>query len=90
MGSLHVRKLVKLGHSIVVCLPPGWLAWNDLKQGDKVRIVTNGKLTIEAEIGPKDDLGQRMQTVNEKSMRSASRQEGKAVLSGPQSEPKHE
>jgi antitoxin component of MazEF toxin-antitoxin module len=49
MASLHVRKLIKVGHSIVVCLPPGWLAWNGLKQGDKVRIRTNNKLTIEAE-----------------------------------------
>jgi hypothetical protein len=48
MASLHTRKLLKLGHSIAVCLPPGWLAWKGLKQGDKVIIVTNGKLTIEA------------------------------------------
>lgn len=46
MATLHVRRLLKLGNSIVVCLPPGWLAWNELKQGDNVRIVTNGKLTI--------------------------------------------
>jgi len=49
MGTQHTRKLLKLGHSIAVCLPPGWLAWNGLKHGDKVRIVTNSKLTIEAE-----------------------------------------
>jgi hypothetical protein len=49
MGTLHKRKLLRLGHSIAICLPPGWLAWNGLKQGDSVRIVTNGKLTIEAE-----------------------------------------
>jgi len=49
MASLHMRKLLKLGHSTVICLPPGWLAWKGLKTGDEVRIVTNSKLTIEAE-----------------------------------------
>jgi antitoxin component of MazEF toxin-antitoxin module len=49
MGTLHIRKLIKIGHSIAICLPPGWLAWYGLKQGDKVQIKTNGKLTIEAE-----------------------------------------
>ncbi len=49
MATLCVRRLVRLGHSIVVCLPPGWLAWSGLKQGDKVVIRTNRKLTIEAE-----------------------------------------
>ena len=53
MSSLHIRKLVKLGHSVVVCLPPSWLAWRGLKQGDRVRKITNGKLTIEAEPMPK-------------------------------------
>jgi antitoxin component of MazEF toxin-antitoxin module len=46
MGTTETRKLLKVGHSIVVCLPPGWLAWNELKPGDIVRLVTNGKLTI--------------------------------------------
>lgn len=49
MAAIFVRKLIKIGNSIVVCLPPGWLAWSGLKKGDRVRIVTNGKLTIEAE-----------------------------------------
>ena len=49
MATTQTRKLLKVGHSIVVCLPPGWLAWSGLKQGDKVRIVTNDKLTIEVE-----------------------------------------
>lgn len=51
MATIETRKLVKVGHSIVVCLPPGWLAWKGLRQGDRVRIRTNGKLTIEAEQG---------------------------------------
>jgi antitoxin component of MazEF toxin-antitoxin module len=49
MATIETRKLLKVGHSIVVCLPPGWLSWKGLKQGDKVRIRTNRKLTIEAE-----------------------------------------
>ena len=49
MGTLETRKLMKVGHSIVVCLPLGWLTWKRLKPGDKVRIRTNRKLTIEAE-----------------------------------------
>jgi antitoxin component of MazEF toxin-antitoxin module len=48
MGTIETRKLLKVGHSIVVCLPPGWLSWKGLKQGDRVRIRTNRKLTIEA------------------------------------------
>lgn len=49
MATLETRKLLKVGHSIVVCLPPGWLLWKGLKRGDKVWIRTNRKLTIEAE-----------------------------------------
>jgi len=47
MATIETRKLLKVGHSIVVSLPPGWLAWSGLKHGDKVRIRTNRKLTIE-------------------------------------------
>ena len=49
MATIETRKLLKVGHSIVVCLPPGWLTWSGLKPGDRVRIRTNNKLTIEAE-----------------------------------------
>jgi hypothetical protein len=49
MATLETRRRLKVGHSIVVCLPPGWLSWKGLKQGDKVLIRTNRKLTIEAE-----------------------------------------
>lgn len=56
MATIETRKLLKVGHSIVVCLPPGWLSWRGLKQGDKVRIRTNGKLTIEADPESKQNV----------------------------------
>ncbi|MBA7471188.1 hypothetical protein ES707_06489 [subsurface metagenome] len=56
MATIQTRKLLKVGHSIVVCLPPGWLSWRGLKQGDKVRIRTNGKLTIEADPESKQNI----------------------------------
>ena len=57
MVTIETRKLMKVGHSIAVCLPPGRLAWTGLKQGDRVRIVTNAKLTIEVEPEPKQNAG---------------------------------
>ena len=57
MATIEMRKLLKVGHSIVVCLPPGWLSWTGLKQGDRVTIRTNRKLTIEAEPTPKGTNG---------------------------------
>lgn len=49
MATIETRKLLKIGYSIVVCLPPGWLTWVGLKQVDRVRRVTNKKLNIEVE-----------------------------------------
>jgi len=57
MATIETRKLIKVGYSIVVCLPPGWLAWSGLKQGDRVRLVAGKKLTIEAEPESKANVG---------------------------------
>lgn len=47
MGQVAVRKLIRMGDGgLVVSIPPGWLRFHGLKPGDKVEIVTNGKITI--------------------------------------------
>lgn len=46
MPQLSENRLFKSGNSIVVVVPKGWLKWHKLHPGDKVKIVSNGKLTI--------------------------------------------
>ncbi len=53
MTTIEYRKLIKVGNSIAVCLPGGWLTWKGLKKGDKVSIRTNKSLSIEADINHK-------------------------------------
>ncbi len=46
MSSLEYRKVYKLGSSLVLTLPRGWLAFFDIKAGDQVKIVANQDLVI--------------------------------------------
>lgn len=46
MPSIEERRLVKLGTSVIVTLPHGWLRYHGLKAGDRVLVRVNGCLTI--------------------------------------------
>ena len=46
MGQLTKRKILKQGNSAMLTLPPGWLRFHNLKPGDVVTVVSNGKLTV--------------------------------------------
>jgi uncharacterized membrane protein (UPF0127 family) len=43
------RKVIRLGvHSYVISLPLGWIKYYKIKKGDKLRLITNSDLLIEA------------------------------------------
>ena len=47
MASSYVRKLIRLGKSVlVITLPKGWTDYYGLKPGDKVKVKVNNKLVI--------------------------------------------
>jgi len=48
MPHVETRKIIQAGHSsLAVILPKPWLAYYGLKKKDRVRVVSNGKVTIE-------------------------------------------
>ena len=44
--STYQRKLLRVGDSIAVSLPPGWLRYYHLKVGDTVEMVSNGDVVV--------------------------------------------
>lgn len=56
MGSLVQRKLIPMGAGgLVVVIPRAWARYYDLRAGDKVEVITNGKLVIR----PKQKISRR-------------------------------
>ena len=51
MPSMEYRKVYRLGSSLVVTLPRGWLAFFEIKAGDQVKIVANQDLVISSPQG---------------------------------------
>ena len=50
MPTLTTRKIIQLGHSaLVITLPVGWVRYYNLRAGDKLEVITNGKLTVSPE-----------------------------------------
>ncbi|WP_425481068.1 AbrB/MazE/SpoVT family DNA-binding domain-containing protein [Dehalogenimonas formicexedens] len=48
MPSETKRTVINLGQgSLIICLPKDWLRYHHIRAGDKVRVVTNGVITIE-------------------------------------------
>lgn len=46
MPSIHRRKLLPVGNSIAVVLPPSWLKYYKLKPGDEVVLVVDNEVTV--------------------------------------------
>lgn len=46
MTEIYDRTLLRMGDSLGVALPPGWLRYNDLKLGDTVRIIVDQDVKI--------------------------------------------
>ena len=46
MPSLERRKIYAVGGSLVITLPPGWLAYFGIKAGDIVRVIADRELVI--------------------------------------------
>ena len=46
MPIIEKRKVYKVGSSMAITLPRGWLAYFEIECGDKVEVVANGELTI--------------------------------------------
>ncbi len=47
MPTLTLRKLIRFGDGgLVMTLPKGWARYYDLKAGDELEVIANGKLTV--------------------------------------------
>jgi antitoxin component of MazEF toxin-antitoxin module len=46
VAGLRSRKLVTVGDSLAVTLPPDWLRWNRLEAGDMVELTYNGEVQV--------------------------------------------
>lgn len=47
MPNLVERNLIRFGDGgLVVCIPKPWATYYGLKPGDKVQVITNGKLVV--------------------------------------------
>jgi len=54
MPIIEHRRIYAAGHSLAITLPKGWLAYFNIKAGDKVQVIANGKLTISPERSTED------------------------------------
>jgi bifunctional DNA-binding transcriptional regulator/antitoxin component of YhaV-PrlF toxin-antitoxin module len=47
VGTVQTRSIIDLGQgSFVITLPKPWVKFHHLKPGDKVEVITNGKLVV--------------------------------------------
>jgi len=46
MPNVYYRKLLRIGNSLAVALPPSWLRYYDLKVGDEVELISNDEVVI--------------------------------------------
>ena len=46
VGSASIRRVIKLGGSLAVTIPPAWARQGGLVAGDDVALVANGELRI--------------------------------------------
>jgi bifunctional DNA-binding transcriptional regulator/antitoxin component of YhaV-PrlF toxin-antitoxin module len=54
MPNLVERSVINLGQgSCVICLPKPWLRFYGIKPGDKLEVISNGKLIIRPKNGTK-------------------------------------
>jgi len=44
--SIEKRTIIRVGGSLAVTIPPGWLKNKDLKEGDEILVVADNELTI--------------------------------------------
>lgn len=44
--SIEKRTIIRVGGSLAVTIPPGWLKNKDLKEGDEIIVVADNALTI--------------------------------------------
>jgi hypothetical protein len=47
MPHKNLRRIIKVGEtSFGIIIPIGWLRYNNLKNGDKVEVISNGNIEI--------------------------------------------
>ena len=46
MPSIHHRKLIPVGNSVAVVLPPSWLEYYGLKAGDEVLVIADHEIKV--------------------------------------------
>ena len=46
MPNLYQRKILRTGDSLVVALPPAWLRYYNLKEGDTVELISNDEVVV--------------------------------------------
>jgi antitoxin component of MazEF toxin-antitoxin module len=44
--SIEKRTIIRVGGSLAVTIPPGWLKNKELKEGDELIVVADNELTI--------------------------------------------
>ncbi|MGD0643928.1 MAG: AbrB/MazE/SpoVT family DNA-binding domain-containing protein [Candidatus Bathyarchaeia archaeon] len=47
MPHEETRKIIRVGNSLAITIPCAWARYFKLKEKDSVRIISNGKITIE-------------------------------------------
>jgi len=58
MPTLDEKKLMKVGSSTVVAMPPGWLRYHGLTAGDTVEVIADGKVIIRTKKGHRGEQGE--------------------------------
>ena len=54
MPIIEHRRIYAAGHSLAITLPKGWLAYFNIKAGDKVQVVADQVITISPEQSTED------------------------------------